>query len=143
DLGQEAHGVFGAAVDLSVALLAPIAFDLRDGHPVHADRGQSVADLIELEWLDNGHDDFHESQSPLGPVLLKAGSRRSRHPRASAFTRRGTAQPGESSRVPIRPRCYKCMTLRNYSPRPWHEAAAAAGASTKSRQARSKSRQRQ
>src|SRR5262245_55944017 len=79
----------------------------------------------------------------LGPVLLKAGSRRSRHPRASAFTRRGTAQAGESSGVPIWMTCYKCMTLRHYSPRLWHEAAAVGGVSTKSQQARSKSRQRQ
>jgi hypothetical protein len=26
---------------------------------VHPDRGQGVADLVELEWLDDGHDDFH------------------------------------------------------------------------------------
>src|ERR1043166_7775371 len=40
DLGQEAHGVFGAAIDFGVALLAPVSLDLRDGHPVHADRSQ-------------------------------------------------------------------------------------------------------
>src|SRR5262245_50233683 len=85
DLGQEAHGVFGAAIDLGVALLAPVAFDLRDGHPVHADRGQSVADLIELEWLDNGHDDFHEFQSPLGPGPAVGRFRRLRSLPASAF----------------------------------------------------------
>src|SRR5262249_36739837 len=67
DLGQEAHGVFGAAVDFGVALLTPVSLDLGDGHPVHPDRGQSVADLIELERLDNGRNDFHGFQSPLGP----------------------------------------------------------------------------
>src|SRR5580698_1408013 len=59
DLGQEAHGVFGAAVDFGVALLAAIAFDFGDGQPLHADFGQRVADLVELERLDDGHDYFH------------------------------------------------------------------------------------
>ena len=33
DLGQEVHGVFGAAIDLGVALLAAEALDLGDGEP--------------------------------------------------------------------------------------------------------------
>ena len=32
DLGQEVHGVFGAAIDLGVALLAAEPLDLGDGH---------------------------------------------------------------------------------------------------------------
>ena len=36
-LGQEAHGVFGAAVDFRVALLAAVALDLGHGQAVHAD----------------------------------------------------------------------------------------------------------
>src|SRR5215813_8945176 len=71
---QEAHGVFGAAVDFRVALLASVAFDLGDGHPVHANRSQSVADLVELEWLDDGHDDFHGFNPRLGPVPAGAGA---------------------------------------------------------------------
>ena len=58
-LRQEGHRVFGAAIDFGMALLTPVALDLGDGHPVHPDRGQSVADLVELEWLDDRHDDFH------------------------------------------------------------------------------------
>src|SRR5215211_5576906 len=58
-LGEKAHGVFGAAVNFRMALLAPISLDFSDGHPVHADPGQGVADLVELEWLDDGHDNFH------------------------------------------------------------------------------------
>src|SRR4029450_12077774 len=61
DLRQEVHGVFGAAVDFSVALLTPVSLDLGDGQPVHPRRSQSVADLVELERLDDGHDDFHGS----------------------------------------------------------------------------------
>src|SRR6185295_14381870 len=42
-----------------MTLLTPVPLHFGHGHPVHADRGESVADLIELERLDNGHDDFH------------------------------------------------------------------------------------
>src|SRR5262249_7546630 len=69
DLRQETHRVFSAAIDFRVALLTPISFDLRDRHPLHPDRRQSVSDLIELERLDNGHDDFHALDPPLGPAL--------------------------------------------------------------------------
>src|SRR5215471_1319536 len=63
-LGQEAHGVLGAAVDFRVALLTSVTLDFGDGHPVHAYRSQSVADLVELERLDDGHDDFHGFYPP-------------------------------------------------------------------------------
>src|SRR4051812_24053556 len=51
DLREEVHGVFGAAIDFSMALLTPITFDLSDGESVHPCRSQSVADLVELERL--------------------------------------------------------------------------------------------
>src|SRR5713226_4008564 len=60
DLRQEIHGVFGAAVDFRVPLLAAITLDFARGHAVHADRDQRVANLVELEWLDDGDDEFHE-----------------------------------------------------------------------------------
>src|SRR6185437_5136528 len=56
---KKVYGVFGAAVDLGVALLPPIAFDLRHGHAVDAYASESVAYLFELEWLDDGNDEFH------------------------------------------------------------------------------------
>ena len=40
DFGQEAHGVFGAAIHFGMALLAAVAFDFRDGHALEADIGQ-------------------------------------------------------------------------------------------------------
>src|SRR3954447_17043452 len=46
ELGQEVHGVFGAAIDFSVALLPAEALDLGDGHAVDAERGQRVADFV-------------------------------------------------------------------------------------------------
>src|SRR5262245_27654320 len=69
DFRQEAHRVFGTAINLRVALLAPVSLDLRHGHPVHADRGERVPDLVELERLDDGHDDFHGFNPRLGPSL--------------------------------------------------------------------------
>src|SRR5579864_32129 len=56
ELRHEAHGIFGAAVNLRVTLLASIAFDFRDGHAVGAERRQRLADLLEPERLDDGRD---------------------------------------------------------------------------------------
>src|SRR3954466_3492155 len=64
ELRQEAHGVFGAAVDLGMPLLPAVALHFRDGQPVHAEAGQRVAHLLELERLDDGHDDLHGSEPP-------------------------------------------------------------------------------
>src|SRR5713101_8189235 len=65
DLGQESHCIFGAAIELRVTLLAPIPLHLGRRHSLHADRVESIADLLELEWLDDGYDDFHERNPPL------------------------------------------------------------------------------
>src|SRR5262249_10295374 len=73
DLRQKAHRILGPAIDLGVALLTPVALDLGHGHPVHADRSQSVADLVELERLDDCHDDFHGSNPRLRPTPANAG----------------------------------------------------------------------
>src|SRR5262245_7691432 len=70
-LGQKAHGIFGAAIDFGMALLAAISLDLGHGHPVHADAGECVAHLVELEWLDDRHDDLHAS-FPAFPVTRNA-----------------------------------------------------------------------
>src|SRR5579862_1164691 len=59
DFRQETHGVFGAAIDFGVALLTSVALHLGDGQSLNADLGERVADLVELERLDDGHDDFH------------------------------------------------------------------------------------
>src|SRR5271169_3200605 len=59
DLGQETHGIFGATIDFGMTLLPPVALHFGDGQALDADLGQRVADLVEFEWLDNGHYDFH------------------------------------------------------------------------------------
>jgi len=43
-----------------MSLLPPEALYLGDGQAADADLGQSLADLVELEWLDDSFDLFHE-----------------------------------------------------------------------------------
>src|SRR5262249_3461744 len=71
DFRQEAHRVFGPAVDFSVTLLTPITLDLGDRQPLHPDLGKRVADLVELERLDDGHDDFHCFNLPILPSRVR------------------------------------------------------------------------
>src|SRR6056297_1042611 len=59
DLGHEIHDVLGAAIDLGMAGLPPVALDLRDHQTMHARRGERLAHLLELEGLDDGDDQFH------------------------------------------------------------------------------------
>src|SRR3954464_10146861 len=80
DLGQEAHRVFSAAIDFGVALLSAIALDFRHGKTVHANGGQGVAHFFELEWLDDGHNNFHGSYPRLArPVHGRAFSTEVHH----------------------------------------------------------------
>src|SRR5919107_5254966 len=60
-LRQEAHGIFGAAIDFRMTLLPSISFDFSHGKPVHAKSGERVAHLLQLERLDDRHHDFHGS----------------------------------------------------------------------------------
>ena len=69
DLRQEVHRVFGAAIDFGVALLPAVAFDLGDGHALDADAEQGVADLLELERLDDGNDQLHGCAHPCSAAL--------------------------------------------------------------------------
>src|SRR5438874_8532095 len=103
DLGQEAHGVFGAAVDFRVTLLATITFDFRHRETVNANGGQGITDFFELEWLDDRHNNFHGSYPRLGPVQTdRAFSTEIHH--AEMFTTRAQPEPLESNAVPDRDR---------------------------------------
>src|SRR5262249_36546888 len=73
DLRQEAHRIFRSAIIFLVTILPPVALDFGHGHPVHADTGESSADLVELERLDDGHDDFHGVTPLSGPIPAGAG----------------------------------------------------------------------
>jgi hypothetical protein len=43
-----------------MAFLPAEAFDLGHRHAVDVQRGQGVADFVELEWFDDGDDQFHD-----------------------------------------------------------------------------------
>src|SRR5687767_15709505 len=49
DLRQETHGIFGAAIDLGLALLAAEALDLADRQALDADARQRIAHVVQLE----------------------------------------------------------------------------------------------
>src|SRR5205807_6510261 len=48
---EEAHRIFRAAVDFRVPFLPPVPLDLGNCQAVHADGGERVAHLLELERL--------------------------------------------------------------------------------------------
>src|SRR5437870_268252 len=62
-LRQEAHGIFGAAVDFGVTFLTSVAFHFRDRQAVDADGRQRVAHLVQFERLYDRHYDFHAGSS--------------------------------------------------------------------------------
>src|SRR6266481_3532089 len=101
DLGQEAHGVFSAAVNLRMALLPAISLDFRHRETVNADGGQSVTDFFELEWLDDRHNNFHGSYPRLGRSRA-TGHSRLRFTTLRKFATRAQPEPIESNAVPDR-----------------------------------------
>jgi hypothetical protein len=68
---------------------------------VNADGGQGIANFFELEWLDDRHNDFHGSYSPLG---LGTRTERSRLKfTTQKVTTRVQPKAVESNAVPVRP----------------------------------------
>src|SRR5829696_2368151 len=55
-LGEEVDDIFGAAIELGMALLAPEPLRLGDGDSRHADLVQRLLHLVELERLDDRFD---------------------------------------------------------------------------------------
>src|SRR4051812_11540926 len=103
DLGQEAHGIFGAAIDFSMALLPTVSLDFRHRETMNANGGQGIPDFFELEWLDDRHNNFHGYCPRLGPVQTdRAFSTEIHH--AAMFTTRAQPGPIESNAVPDRSR---------------------------------------
>src|SRR5215831_5140332 len=107
---QEAHRVLRAAVNFRVALLTPVTLDLGHGHPVHADPGESVADLVQFERLDDGHNDFHGLDPRLAPVLQVQLWAICPLTREASF--RSQRHRCESSRVPVRRMGRKCVQTK-------------------------------
>src|SRR6202012_4209940 len=63
DLRQEAHVIFRAAIDFGLSLLSAEALDFRHGQSLNPQRGQGLPDVVKLEGLDDGHDEFHVGRS--------------------------------------------------------------------------------
>src|ERR1700734_2992773 len=59
DLGQKAHRILGAAIDLGVALLPTVALHFRHRQALHADFSERIADIVKLEGFNDGHHHFH------------------------------------------------------------------------------------
>src|SRR5258708_25541852 len=95
-LGQEAHQVLGAAIDLGLALLAAETLDLADRQPRDADAGQRVPHFGELDRLDDGRHEFHAQSSSLSglwsPKRLVA-KRRAAHWQKKPSWKTRRAQP--------------------------------------------------
>ena len=58
-LGQKVDHVLGSPVQLGVALLTAKALHFSDGDALNTDLGERLADVVELEWLDNRGHQFH------------------------------------------------------------------------------------
>ena len=58
---QKGHRIFGASVDLGVAFLTAVAFDLGYRHPADALVRQRIAHVFELERFNDRDDEFHMS----------------------------------------------------------------------------------
>ena len=59
DLWQEVNHVLSAAIQLGMAFLTAKAFDFSNSDTLHANLREGLADLIQLERLDDGGDEFH------------------------------------------------------------------------------------
>ena len=53
--------VFRAAVDFGLALLAAKTFHFSHRQTLHAKRGQCLSHFVELEGLDDSHNEFHRA----------------------------------------------------------------------------------
>src|SRR5579883_3233996 len=63
-LGEKINDVFGTAIELRVALLAPEPFRLGDCYSLQTNLLQRLLHFVEFEWLDDGLDFFHRVLSP-------------------------------------------------------------------------------
>src|SRR6266540_1078797 len=61
DLGNEVDRVLGAPVHLGVPALAAETLDVGDGETLHTEVLDGVLHVVDLERLDDAHDELHES----------------------------------------------------------------------------------
>ena len=78
DLGHELDDVFGAPVELGMALLTAESLDLGNRHALDAELREGGSDLVQLERLDDCGDEFHlispGHESAAGPGARGAGA---------------------------------------------------------------------
>ena len=71
DFGKKVDDLFRAAVELRMPLLATETFDFGNGEAVNAGGGKGLADVVELEGLDDDGDELHEK----GLLMLSTESK--------------------------------------------------------------------
>src|SRR6476661_370171 len=113
DFRQEAHRILGPTIDFRVPLLTPVTFDFGNCEPLHADGGQSVTDLVQLEGFNNGHDDLHGFDPRLSPFVYV----RSAGGSLSPCPRRSLRRHGRRDRIKRRARCRRRSYLIDLPPR--------------------------
>jgi hypothetical protein len=71
NFGKKINGIFAAAINFGVALLATEAFDLGNSHSLNANVTQAVFYFLQLEWFDDGLDFSHMFQFGVGEQMGK------------------------------------------------------------------------
>src|SRR6266516_1651617 len=74
---QDIHCVLAPPVDFSVSFLPAKPFDFGDSRPFDAKLCQSLFDLFELEWFDDGFQFFHVRVNSASRVALQSKANRS------------------------------------------------------------------
>src|SRR5579862_475158 len=64
-LREKIDDIFGAAIELGVALLPPESLDLGNRDALHADRRQRFTHFVELEGFDDRENELHRGLSSL------------------------------------------------------------------------------
>src|ERR1700733_7723052 len=72
DFRQKVDDIFSAAIQLRVTFLPTESLHFGDGYALHADLGERLAHVVELERLDYRHHHFHASFSmTVAPILSR------------------------------------------------------------------------
>ena len=119
-LRQEAHGVFGAAVDLRVALLAAVALDFGDGQTLHAEAVSASRTASSLNGLMMAMMSFIRVCSLTAPARRPPSGGRRRQPLGRGpvqdLCQAGDALPVREARVRGRSRSALAQPHADLSP---------------------------
>src|SRR5215217_8276176 len=99
DLGHEVDRVLGAPVHLGVSALPAEALDVGDGEALYAEILDRVLHVVDLERLDDAHDELHESS--ILPCVAGAHTRSSAYPVSECWVRSSPVSSSSSdTRMP-------------------------------------------